>query len=113
MVLQCVVTSGYVVSAPNGDNGINWGAYGPQLLTWSRVDTDAEFFAVVLTNADRNTLPHNIVLNAHVDGTRFSTYILPPYRNSFPKGDHFRINLVKSVEEQDIIYAQSNEFSTR
>ncbi|KAF9444254.1 fruit-body specific gene D [Macrolepiota fuliginosa MF-IS2] len=100
----------YLVNVPNGYQG--WKENGPQPLEWSRVDTDAEYFAVVLTNQDRTVLPYDIVLEKYVDGTHLKKEIRLP-QDGCPTGDHFRVNLVKSADEPNTIYAQSSEFSIK
>ena len=110
LFLQIININCYLIREPDADRSINWKTHGPQRLSWDRVDTDSKWFTVVLTNQDRSILPRDIVIDKFVDGTRLNILIWPP-RSGFPTGQHFRINLVKSANEPNIIYAQSNEFS--
>ena len=98
----------YTVTGPGGTQG--WRSQSAQSLTWTRADSDPATFAVVLTNQDRAVLPHDLVLAKQVDGTRTSVKIYPP-RGGFPTGDHFRVEFVKSADDQGTIYAQSEEFT--
>ncbi|KDR67409.1 hypothetical protein GALMADRAFT_1356431 [Galerina marginata CBS 339.88] len=98
----------YTVDVPNGEQG--WQSFGPQLLKWSRVDTDSSTFAVVLTNQDRTILPRDVFIGRDVDGTRLATWV-HSHRERFPTGDHFRVNLVRDHNDPNTIFAQSSEFS--
>ncbi|KAF9453050.1 hypothetical protein P691DRAFT_802431 [Macrolepiota fuliginosa MF-IS2] len=50
---------------------------------------------------------------AEQDGAGQSQTSVNPPSGGWPTGASFRVNLVKSVEEQSTIYAQSNEFSIK
>ncbi|KAJ3564667.1 hypothetical protein NP233_g8143 [Leucocoprinus birnbaumii] len=110
LLLSLVSSSlAYLVTAPNGDANKNWnGASSPQTVSWTRVDTDAATFNIVLTNVDRAILPSDQVLAKQVNGQKLQTKVFPP-RGGFPTGSHFRINLVSTQDGS--IYAQSNEFT--
>jgi len=97
----------YQVTYPSA--GTVWTKEGPNKFTWSRVNTDAQNFTLLLINQNQNV---NQELSALVDGTLGTLSVNPP-STGFPVGDSFRLNLVKSTEEQTTIYAQSPEFSIR
>ncbi|XP_006460322.1 hypothetical protein AGABI2DRAFT_68206 [Agaricus bisporus var. bisporus H97] len=101
----------YSVSQPSSSMG--WSTSGGQPLTWSRVDTDPTNFTVVLTNQDRSVLPQDQVLIAEQDGVGQTKVSCNPPSGGWPVGDHFRVNLVKNVDEQNAILAQSSEFTIK
>ncbi|KAF5364346.1 hypothetical protein D9756_000402 [Leucocoprinus leucothites] len=98
----------YQVNQPNGVKG--WTNVGPQPVTWTRVNTDPSNFTIVLTNQNRAIFPQDQVLTAQQDGVVTDTVNCNPPSAGWPLGKSFRINFVKSTEEQNTIYAQSNEF---
>ncbi|QRW19125.1 GPI-anchored small secreted protein [Rhizoctonia solani] len=77
---------------------------------WTRVNTDADSFTLVLTNEDRSLLPvNNQQLIATVPGSAGSIDVPAP-SGGFPVGKGFRVNMVKSPTELTTILAQSPEF---
>ncbi|KAJ3576175.1 hypothetical protein NP233_g593 [Leucocoprinus birnbaumii] len=101
-------TFAYQVTGPSGSKG--WTNVGPQPVTWQRVDTDPTNFTIVLTDTNRAELSEDQVLVAQQDGVATNTVNCNPPSAGWPLGKTFRINLVKSTEDQSTIYAQSSEF---
>lgn len=112
IVLASLVASAlsYQVVRPSSTSG--WTNQGPQTVTWDRVNTDPETFAIVLTNTDRSLLPTDIVLATDVDGASASSITIDEPAEGWPQaGGSFRVNLVRSEDELSTILAQSNEFN--
>jgi len=98
-------------------------------VSWNRVDTDPSNFTIVLTNQvglsvklyvfsngqiqNRALFPQDQVLVAQQDGVSTDTVNCNPPSAGWVLGKSFRINLVKSSEDQSTIYAQSNEFEIK
>jgi len=99
----------YQVNQPNAING--WSNSGSQIVAWDRVSTDPTNFTIVLTNQDRSILPQDQVLMAEQDGTGQNQVSVGPPSGGWISGPHFRVNLVKSVNEPNSILAQSSEFT--
>ncbi|KAB5592384.1 hypothetical protein CTheo_4208 [Ceratobasidium theobromae] len=79
-------------------------------LTWQRVNTDPAQFTLVLVNEDRSVLPvNNQLLQANINGEAGEIEVQAP-SGGFPAGRRFRVNLVKSSNELNTIFAQSPEF---
>ncbi|KAF8761166.1 Ser-Thr-rich glycosyl-phosphatidyl-inositol-anchored membrane family [Rhizoctonia solani] len=79
---------------------------------WTRVNTDADSFTLVLTNEDRSLLPvNNQQLIATVPGSVRSIDVPAP-SGGFPVGKGFRVNMVKSPTELTTILAQSPDSVT-
>ncbi|KAA1466707.1 hypothetical protein DENSPDRAFT_856324 [Dentipellis sp. KUC8613] len=99
----------YSVSQPNSNQG--WTTTGPNIVSWSRVDTDAKNFTLVLVNQDRSVMPQNDqVLSAFVDGTTGQLTASPP-SGGWPTGKGFQVNLVEDPNHLNTILAQSNQFT--
>ncbi|KAL5508387.1 hypothetical protein ACEPAH_6006 [Sanghuangporus vaninii] len=97
------------VLAPNENEG--WASTGSNTLSWERVSTDPTNFTVVLTNTDRSVLPeNNQLLAAFVDATSATSVSIDAPSGGFNVGGSYRVNLVKSQDDLDTIYAQSDEF---
>ncbi|KXN89610.1 hypothetical protein AN958_05477 [Leucoagaricus sp. SymC.cos] len=112
-VLLALATSAcaYTVTKPSGAQG--WTNVGPQPASWNRVSTDPLNFSIILTNQDRAVLPQDQILVAQQDGVSTDTVNCNPPSGGWPLGKSFRINLVKSTEDQSTIYAQSDEFDIK
>ncbi|TEB35783.1 hypothetical protein FA13DRAFT_1728638 [Coprinellus micaceus] len=101
---------GFQVTRPSLSQG--WTNNGPQTVAWDRVATDASNFSIVLTNLDRSVLSTDIVLADFVDATSASSISVSQPSSGWPTtGGSYRVNLVKSKNEQTTIYAQSTEFN--
>ncbi|KAF9076861.1 hypothetical protein BDP27DRAFT_1312712 [Rhodocollybia butyracea] len=102
------VASGYAysVSSPNAAQG--WTNSGPQLLVWTRVDTDPLNFTAVLVNDGSTISPQ--ILAAQVDGTLGNTTLNPPSGGWPAVGGAYRVNLIANTTDSQIL-AQSNEFN--
>ncbi|KAF9006552.1 hypothetical protein BDQ17DRAFT_1540354, partial [Cyathus striatus] len=99
----------YQITTPS--ETVGWTNQGAQSVAWSRVNTDATNFTILLTNEDRSVLPtNNQVLAALVDGTLSKTTVNPP-SGGWPVGSSFRINFVQDEQNPNTIYAQSSEFN--
>ncbi|KAL9712939.1 hypothetical protein Ac2012v2_004180 [Leucoagaricus gongylophorus] len=103
--------SAYLVTVPNGSRG--WTSVGAQPVSWDRVETDPSNFTIVLTNQNRALFPQDQILVAQQDGVSTDTVSCNPPSAGWVLGTSFRINLVKSSEDQSTIYAQSNEFEIK
>ncbi|KAF5362052.1 hypothetical protein D9756_002093 [Leucocoprinus leucothites] len=104
----------YMVKVPNDKQG--WYSHYVGRITWDRVDTDTDHFAIILTNQDRSVLPEDIVLKSWVSGgtpNQNHNIDIEPIKGGFPIGSHFRVNFVKIANEQQTIYAQSSEFTIK
>ncbi|KAJ3564668.1 hypothetical protein NP233_g8142 [Leucocoprinus birnbaumii] len=104
----------YLVKVPSDKQG--WYSHYDGRITYNRVNTDADRFAIILTNQDRSVLPEDIVLKTGVVGgtpVQDHTIIIQPPQEGFPVGDHFRINFVKVPNDQHTIFAQSSEFTIK
>jgi len=99
----------YKVDQPNALQG--WTNSGSQLVVWERVSTDPANFTIILTNVDRALLPQDQILMAQQDGTGQTQVSVGPPSGGWPSGPHFRVNLVKDVNEPNTILAQSSEFT--
>ncbi|KAL5527253.1 hypothetical protein ACEPAG_6044 [Sanghuangporus baumii] len=98
------------VLAPNENEG--WASTGSNTLSWERVSTDPTNFTVVLTNTDRSVLPeNNQLLAAFVDATSATSVSIDAPSGGFNVGGSYRVNLVRSQDDLDTIYAQSDEFN--
>jgi len=98
-------------------------------VSWDRVETDPSNFTIVLTNQvgfnvklhnfsndqiqNRALFPQDQVLVAQQDGVSTDTVDCNPPSAGWVLGKSFRINFVKSSEDQSTIYAQSNEFEIK
>lgn len=98
-------------------------------VSWDRVETDPSNFTIVLTNQvglnvklyvftnsqiqNRALFPQDQILVAQQDGVSTDTVSCNPPSAGWVLGTSFRINLVKSSEDQSTIYAQSNEFEIK
>ncbi|TFK28895.1 hypothetical protein FA15DRAFT_488165 [Coprinopsis marcescibilis] len=110
LALLASSAAGFLVAHPNQRQG--WSNNGAQVVTWERVSTDPEIFAILLTNVNRDLLPIDIVLARSVDATGDSSLSIDPPTGGWPTpGGSYRINLVRSDRELNTIYAQSNEFN--
>ncbi|KIM33319.1 hypothetical protein M408DRAFT_61759 [Serendipita vermifera MAFF 305830] len=107
-----LIVRAYRITTPSdsGVSGESWTSAGPNTITWERVSTDPDTFSVVLVNEDRSLLPMNQILASNVDGTALSIAISPASGETFPLGNGFRINFIKSDNEMNTIYAQSSQF---
>jgi len=100
----------YEVTRPTLTQG--WTTAGSQTLGWTRVDTDAATFAVVLTNVDRTLLPADILLAESVDGAAASSLTIEEPAAGWPQpGGSYRVNLVRDSRQLNAILAQSSEFN--
>jgi len=99
----------YQVITPGNSNG--WTTGGPNIVTWQRVDTDAQNFTMVLVNQNQAVLSGGQeILVALVNGSAL-TYTVPPPSSGFPPGSGFQVNFVKDTQSLSTIYAQSGQFS--
>ena len=120
----------YQVITPGNSNG--WTTGGPNIVTWQRVDTDAQNFTMVLVNQVGSSLhtasslhPASFlgvsqnqavlsggqeILVALVNGSAL-TYTVPPPSAGFPPGTGFQVNFVKDAQSLTTIYAQSGQFA--
>ncbi|KAI0065979.1 hypothetical protein BV25DRAFT_1764871, partial [Artomyces pyxidatus] len=102
-------TLAYQVTSPGTNQ--NWTTSGTHIVSWSRVDTDALNFTMLLVNQNKAILPSGSeVLSAFVDGTKGTLQVAPPSAG-FPVGDGFQINLVAGPDQTNTILAQSGQFS--
>lgn len=99
----------YQVITPGNSNG--WTTGGPNIVTWQRVDTDAQNFTMVLVNQNQAVLSGGQeILVALVNGSAL-TYTVPPPSAGFPPGTGFQVNFVKDAQSLTTIYAQSGQFA--
>ncbi|KZT62338.1 hypothetical protein CALCODRAFT_479231 [Calocera cornea HHB12733] len=82
-----------------------------QTISWSSVVTDPTSFAIVLVNQDRSVLPTNDILLADNVSTTAGTTTVTYPSGSWPVGNAFQVNLIRSSEDTSTIYAQSNDFN--
>ncbi|TFY80048.1 hypothetical protein EWM64_g3969 [Hericium alpestre] len=101
----------YTVSQPSASQG--WTTVGPNTVVWSRVNTDALNFTILLVNQDTSILPSKSeVLSAFVDGSAGQLTVSPP-SGGFPIGTGFQVNLVQDPQHLTTIYAQSSQFEIK
>lgn len=100
----------YQVTSPSSSQG--WTTAGPNVLSWSRVNTDRLNFTAVLSNqVDQGVLPSGQeVLVALVNGTDNSITVSPPSAG-WPVGYGFRVNLVQDAQNLNTLLAQSDQFN--
>lgn len=99
----------YSISEPSSTE--DWTTSGPNVVTWTRVDTDATNFTLVLVNQDTSIMPSGSeVLVAYVDGTVGTVTASAPSAG-WPTGSGFQVNFVKDTNSLNTIYAQSNQFN--
>lgn len=93
----------YQVTSPNSQE--SWYSHGPVTVSWQRVDTDAEYFTMVLYNDKYQTLQ---TLAPKVDGKLGKTTIYPS--GALPVGEGYQVNFVQDPSHLHNILAQSSEF---
>ncbi|THH18545.1 hypothetical protein EW146_g2455 [Bondarzewia mesenterica] len=117
-------TFAYQINRPNDEEG--WKSHGPISIAWDRVDTDPEYFTIVLYN-DARSFPHHArnrsltyrllhiqkrqtlqTLAPRVDGKMKKIVIYPT--GSLPVGEGFQVNFVKDPDHVHTILAQSKRF---
>jgi hypothetical protein len=99
----------YQILTPN--NGSGWTTTGSNIVTWQRVNTDANNFTMVLVNQDKSIIPAGEeILIATVDGTQNSIGVPAP-SGGFQVGQGYQVNFVKDSQDLTTILAQSNQFS--
>jgi hypothetical protein len=99
----------YQILTPSNSSG--WTTTGPNIVTWQRVNTDANNFTMVLVNQDKSIMPAGEeVLIATVDGNQNSIAVPAP-SGGFQVGKGYQVNFVKDSQDLTTILAQSNQFS--
>ncbi|KAI0356469.1 hypothetical protein OH77DRAFT_1400882 [Trametes cingulata] len=97
----------FQVTEPTNSTG--WTTSGPNEVSWTKVDTDASNFTIVLVN-QVNFPPTKQVLAALVQSSLGKIVVNPP-SGGWKAGSGFQVNLVKDAENTDSILAQSDQFT--
>ncbi|OSX60095.1 hypothetical protein POSPLADRAFT_1147423 [Postia placenta MAD-698-R-SB12] len=108
-VLLALATSAfsYMVTSPSNSSG--WTTSGPNVVTWTKVDTDRANFTIVLNN-QQVTPQYTQILDAFVVGTDGSVTVNPP-SGGWVAGSNYRVNLVQDSNDLSALLAQSGFFT--
>ncbi|KAI0637967.1 hypothetical protein C8Q77DRAFT_401032 [Trametes polyzona] len=108
-VLFALAASAFAFSVTEPTNSTGWTTSGPNQVSWTKVDTDAANFTIVLVN-QAHFPPTKQVLDALVDASLGKIVVNPP-SGGWKTGSGFQVNLVKDAENTDAILAQSEQFT--
>ncbi|OJT10358.1 hypothetical protein TRAPUB_13117 [Trametes pubescens] len=110
-VLFALAASALAYSVSEPTNSTGWTTSGPNEVSWSKVDTDAANFTIVLVN-QASFPPTSQVLDALVVGTLGKVVVNPP-SGGWKAGSGFQVNLVKDTDNLNTILAQSEQFTIK
>ncbi|KAH9850010.1 hypothetical protein C2E23DRAFT_837018 [Lenzites betulinus] len=108
-VLFALAASAFAYSVTEPTNSTGWTTSGPNEVSWTKVDTDAANFTIVLVN-QASFPPTSQILDALVDASLGKITVNPP-SGGWKTGTGFQVNLVKDAENTNTILAQSDQFT--
>ncbi|THH31291.1 hypothetical protein EUX98_g2864 [Antrodiella citrinella] len=98
----------YQVTSPTNSTG--WTTTGPNVVSWTRVDSDPQNFTIQLSN-QQSFPPKTETLIALVDGTKSTSVTVSPPSGGWVAGPGYQVNLVSADNTNSGILAQSGQFT--
>ncbi|CAL1701153.1 unnamed protein product [Somion occarium] len=102
-------SAAYSISRP--EDGAIWDPSQPQIIAWSKVNTDPQTFAITLVHQASQPNTRQL-LEDSVDGGQGSITVNPP-SGGWPSGTAYQINFVQDSNHLDSILAQSQQFDIK
>ncbi|KAI0082422.1 hypothetical protein K474DRAFT_1655185 [Panus rudis PR-1116 ss-1] len=104
-----LVSSAFALSVTAPENGTNWGSQEPQIVAWTKVNTDPSTFAITLVHQASQPNTRQL-LKENVDANSGQITLDAP-SGGWPTGTAYQINLVQDGQHLDSILAQSQQFN--